>query len=75
MGLSEAIKWSIILAIAAFIYYLNNRKKVERWWRILELGYARMAYNELYVTGAITLKEYLTIMKELEEEHERTNKT
>ena len=42
-------------------------KWLSKLWRILEEGHAKMTYTDLYSKGAMTQKEYLKIMGEIED--------
>ena len=43
-------------------------RALHRIWKMLEIGYAREVYGDLYSVGAISREEYLKLMKEIKKE-------
>lgn len=66
----DAIFWFFITVIAITLYLFTHPKLFNNIVRTLEVGQVRMAYAELLAQGAITQKEYLTIMKEVKKKYE-----
>jgi len=45
-------------------------KWLNKLWRILEEGHAKMTYTDLYSKGAMTQEDYLKLIQKIEEDED-----
>ena len=60
--------WTLCICIASVIFYSQHRRLVDGWIKWVEGGYAKVYYHELFMWGAITMEEYLRLVKEIDEQ-------